>query len=548
MTDINSSITNPVSDPVHYLASFANQDPSSYTSNNHDDSLFLTLCEIVSSISLFMSYKSGSFGSSPTDVNASHATNKISNLECTESNDIPSSTTYPAPPYRASDTIPSPSSYTSPLAYPPIPKLPATLPGPPSDSKQLLLNQFQALINTICSSDESCNPPTAQHLVNLSYNLKSDTDTSNIFNTPTLDSGPGPQINSSSQQTLPSFPNDQQRTRDESILQLNLIASSLANRVHVQQACIDSQNALIKSLKDQLQSAASLKAPNDGSASRFQQYPPELTPPLPISVDPLSAIELPLQTSPRDHYLLDKELTKSQNANRAFQKALSEIGEVVIAVAQGDLSKKVTVHAQEMDPEIIKFKETINTMMDQLQRFANEVTKVTKEVAGGALGGQAESEGTVGVWRELTDNVNIMASNLTNQVREIADVTRAVAQGDLSRKINVHAQGEILELQKTINSMVEQLRTFAFEVTRVARETGVEGRLGGQAQIEGVEGIWRELTDNGKYLDSLHALHSSLTLSSQRHGIKPDQPSQKYCQRYHRRRARRSLPKGVCRL
>lgn len=202
-------------------------------------------------------------------------------------------------------------------------------------------------------------------------------------------------------------------------------------------------------------------------------------------------------TSPRDHYLLDKELTKSQNANRAFQKALREIGEVVIAVAQGDLSKKVTIHAQEMDPEIVKFKETINTMMDQLQRFANEVTKVATEVAGGTLGGQAESDGTVGVWRELTDNVNVMASNLTNQVREIADVTRAVAQGDLSRKINVHAQGEILELQKTINTMVEQLRTFAFEVTRVARETGVEGRLGGQAQIEGVEGIWRELTDNG---------------------------------------------------
>jgi osomolarity two-component system sensor histidine kinase NIK1 len=192
-------------------------------------------------------------------------------------------------------------------------------------------------------------------------------------------------------------------------------------------------------------------------------------------------------------------LRKSQNANRAFQRALREIGDVVIAVAQGDLSKKVTVHAQEMDPEIVKFKDTINTMMDQLQRFASEVTRVATEVAGGTLGGQAEGEGTVGVWRELTDNVNVMASNLTNQVREIADVTRAVAQGDLSRKINVHAQGEILELQKTINTMVDQLRTFAFEVTRVARETGVEGRLGGQAQIEDVEGIWKELTDNGEY-------------------------------------------------
>ncbi|CAN6619379.1 hypothetical protein TRVA0_007S03180 [Trichomonascus vanleenenianus] len=206
-----------------------------------------------------------------------------------------------------------------------------------------------------------------------------------------------------------------------------------------------------------------------------------------------------------DTDLLDRELTKSQNANKAFQKALREIGEVVIAVAQGDLSKKVTIHAQEMDPEIVKFKETINTMMDQLQRFASEVTRVATEVAGGTLGGQAEGDGTVGVWRELTDNVNVMASNLTNQVREIADVTRAVAQGDLSRKINVHAQGEILELQKTINTMVDQLRTFAFEVTRVARETGVEGRLGGQAKIDDVKGIWRELTDN------VNAMASNLT-------------------------------------
>ncbi|KAK9480818.1 hypothetical protein V1514DRAFT_288486 [Lipomyces japonicus] len=206
-----------------------------------------------------------------------------------------------------------------------------------------------------------------------------------------------------------------------------------------------------------------------------------------------------------DTNIMNSELRKSQNANRAFQRALMEIGEVVIAVAQGDLSKKVTVHKEELDPEIVKFKETINRMMDQLQRFASEVTRVATEVAGGTLGGQAEGEGTEGVWRELTDNVNVMASNLTNQVREIADVTRAVAQGDLSRKINVHAQGEILELQKTINSMVDQLRTFAFEVTRVARETGVEGRLGGQAQIEGVEGIWRELTDN------VNAMASNLT-------------------------------------
>lgn len=194
--------------------------------------------------------------------------------------------------------------------------------------------------------------------------------------------------------------------------------------------------------------------------------------------------------------ILSRDLFSARNANRAFQQALSEIGTVVISVAMGDLSKKVQIHSVESDPEILKVKITINTMMDQLQTFANEVTKVATEVASGELGGQAKNEGTVGVWRSLTDNVNIMALNLTNQVREIADVTSAVASGDLSRKINVHAQGEILQLQMTINTMVDQLRTFAFEVTRVARETGVEGRLGGQARIENVEGIWKELTDN----------------------------------------------------
>lgn len=186
----------------------------------------------------------------------------------------------------------------------------------------------------------------------------------------------------------------------------------------------------------------------------------------------------------------------ASNANKAFKVALSEIGTVVISVAMGDLSKKVEIHPVESDPEILKVKITINTMMDQLQAFANEVTKVATEVANGELGGQAKNEGLVGIWRSLTDNVNIMALNLTNQVREIADVTRAVARGDLSRKINVHAQGEILQLQMTINTMVDQLRTFAFEVSKVARDVGVLGILGGQAFIENVEGIWKELTDN----------------------------------------------------
>ncbi|CAL1189746.1 unnamed protein product [Candida parapsilosis] len=139
----------------------------------------------------------------------------------------------------------------------------------------------------------------------------------------------------------------------------------------------------------------------------------------------------------------NNELEVCKTANKAFKQALSEIGTVVISVAMGDLSKKVEIHTVESDPEILKVKITINTMMDQLQTFANEVTKVATEVANGELGGQAKNEGSVGIWRSLTDNVNIMALNLTNQVREIADVTRAVARGDLSRKINVHAQGEI---------------------------------------------------------------------------------------------------------
>lgn len=194
---------------------------------------------------------------------------------------------------------------------------------------------------------------------------------------------------------------------------------------------------------------------------------------------------------------LQRELKKSQQANEAFSKALREIGAIVTAVAKGDLSKKVAVHAIEMDPEITTFKNTINSMTDQLQTFASEVSRVAREVGTeGRLGGQARIAGVEGTWKELTDNVNVMASNLTNQVREIADVTTAVANGDLSRKILVHAQGEILELQQTINTMVDQLRTFAVEVTRVSREVGVEGILGGQAEIREVKGTWRELTDN----------------------------------------------------
>jgi signal transduction histidine kinase/CheY-like chemotaxis protein/HAMP domain-containing protein len=172
----------------------------------------------------------------------------------------------------------------------------------------------------------------------------------------------------------------------------------------------------------------------------------------------------------------------------------SEVARVITAVAQGDLSQKLTVDAK---GEILELESTINTMVDQLSSFADEVTRVAREVGTeGKLGGQARVQGVSGVWRDLTENVNGMASNLTSQVRSIAQVTTAVAQGDLSQKIAVDAKGEILELKSTINTMVDQLSSFADEVTRVAGEVGTEGKLGGQARVKGVSGVWKELTDN----------------------------------------------------
>src|SRR6185295_11143440 len=157
-------------------------------------------------------------------------------------------------------------------------------------------------------------------------------------------------------------------------------------------------------------------------------------------------------------------------------------------VAKGDLSKKITV---DVKGEIAELKNTINTMVDQLNAFASEVTRVAREVGTeGKLGGQAEVKGVAGVWEDLTDNVNLMAGNLTGQVRNIAEVTTAVAKGDLSKKITVDVRGEILELKDTINTMVDQLNGFASEVTRVAREVGTEGKLGGQAQVPDVGGTW----------------------------------------------------------
>ena len=199
-----------------------------------------------------------------------------------------------------------------------------------------------------------------------------------------------------------------------------------------------------------------------------------------------------------------KDLTDSVNAMAGnLTGQVRNIAEVTTAVARGDLSRKITV---DVKGEILELKNTINTMVDQLNAFAGEVTRVAREVGTeGKLGGQAVVPGVAGTWKDLTDNVNFMASNLTGQVRNIAEVATAVARGDLSRKITVDVKGEILELKNTINTMVDQLRSFASEVTRVAREVGTDGKLGGQAQVPGVAGTWKDLTD------SVNSMASNLT-------------------------------------
>ena len=199
-----------------------------------------------------------------------------------------------------------------------------------------------------------------------------------------------------------------------------------------------------------------------------------------------------------------KDLTESVNQMAGNLTAqVRNIADVTIAVANGDLSKKITVDVR---GEILQLKEAINTMVDQLRSFASEVTRVAREVGtDGRLGGQAVVPGVAGTWKDLTDSVNAMATNLTAQVRNIATVTTAVARGDLSRKITVDVKGEILELKETINTMVDQLNGFSSEVTRVAREVGTEGKLGGQAQVPGVAGTWKDLTD------SVNSMASNLT-------------------------------------
>src|SRR3954463_13332813 len=194
-----------------------------------------------------------------------------------------------------------------------------------------------------------------------------------------------------------------------------------------------------------------------------------------------------------------KDLTDSVNQMASnLTDQVRNIAQVTTAVANGDLSQKITVEAK---GEVLELKNTINTMVDQLSSFADEVTRVAREVGTeGILGGQAQVEGVSGTWRDLTENVNFMAANLTSQVRNIADVTTAVAKGDLSRKITVEAKGEVLALKQTINTMVDQLSAFAGEVTRVAREVGTEGILGGQANVPGVAGTWKDLTDNVNFM------------------------------------------------
>src|SRR5450631_3713895 len=199
-----------------------------------------------------------------------------------------------------------------------------------------------------------------------------------------------------------------------------------------------------------------------------------------------------------------KDLTDSVNQMAGNLTAqVRNIAGVTTAVANGDLSRKITV---DVKGEILELKNTINTMVDQLNAFASEVSRMVREVGTeGKLGGQAQVRDVAGTWKDLTDNVNSMANNLTSQVRNIADVTTAVARGDLSRKITVAVKGEILELKNTINTMVDQLSSFASEVTRVAREVGTEGKLGGQAEVKGLVGTWKDLTE------SVNSMASNLT-------------------------------------
>ena len=230
-----------------------------------------------------------------------------------------------------------------------------------------------------------------------------------------------------------------------------------------------------------------------------------------------------------------KDLTDNVNFMAGNLTAqVRNIAEVATAVARGDLSRKITV---DVKGEILELKDTINTMVDQFRAFASEVTRVAREVGtDGKLGGQALVPGVAGTWKDLTDSVNSMASNLTNQVRNIAEVSTAIATGDLSKKITVNVSGEILLLKETINTMVDQLNAFAGEVTRVAREVGSEGRLGGQANVPGVAGTWKDLTD------SVNSMAGNLTGPGAQHRGSDDRRGSRrpVAQDYGRREGRNS--------
>lgn len=199
----------------------------------------------------------------------------------------------------------------------------------------------------------------------------------------------------------------------------------------------------------------------------------------------------------RDCSHLRKELRKQTQINEVYQKELLEIGDITTQLARGDFSRRARMHPLEMSPDIATFKQTVNTMLDVLQGFSQEVSKVAHEVGiEGVLGGQVKIKGIQGIWQELAVNVNAMANNLTTQVRDITTVTTAVANGDLTCKVQADCKGEILLLKNIINSMVDQLREFAFEVSRVAHEVGSDGILGGQAVVHGLEGTWKDLTSN----------------------------------------------------
>src|SRR5580765_7588019 len=196
-----------------------------------------------------------------------------------------------------------------------------------------------------------------------------------------------------------------------------------------------------------------------------------------------------------------KDLTDSVNSMAGnLTSQVGNIAEVTTAVARGDLKKKITVDVQ---GEILELKNTVNTMVDQLSSFAAEVTRVAREVGtDGELGGQAVVPGVAGTWKDLTDNVNLMAGNLTVQLRDVSKVATAIASGDLTQKVTVAVRGEILQIKNVINTMVDQLRSVAAEVTRVSREVGTEGKLGGQAVVPGVSGTWKDLTDSVNFMAS----------------------------------------------